>query len=532
MKKFLLLLTLEILLATSLFLPGFMIGWGLYPPIVYSIVFVFTVAIYLLVIKSIPASMAVLVTVPIIVLQLANVVTYYQFGFPFEYGVFQILINADWDEATEFIPVVKLSVLIKVLVLSGFYLICTWWLVQSPFKFKGRRNRLFGLVLIAIAVPSLNHFHRTRYDVYSYYYIYRLAFEYSTWQRDIEQASKTRAARFLTAKSPLSLKEQKTTLDDIVIVVIGESLRRRNMSLYGYKRQTTPLLDKRKNELIIFDHVISPSNSTIMSLMHMLTPLTVTRKKNILNVPSLVGEVRVAGFDTSWISNTNLLGRYASNTTIMARDANRVLVTRPEGHNEKFYLSDLTILPLFDKLLKNNNARKKFFFLATRGSHALYRRRVPDSFRKFLPMPSDGSRYSPRLREKIVNAYDNTVLVTDWFLDQLIQRLEKTGVPATLIYFSDHGERLYDDGKTMFHGSSRSPRKTEYQVPFIIWQSKVRNCKIEKLHAIKHQSINMQYFFKIAKYATCINKRLPKNLYDPHVIARNKLVNYEELKEH
>jgi len=136
MKKFLLLLTLEILLATSLFLPGFMIGWGLYPPIVYSIVFVFIVAIYLLVIKSIPASMAVLLTVPIIVLQLANVVTYFQFGFPFEYGVFQIILNADWSDATEFVPLVKLSVLIKALLLLVVCLICTWWLVQSPFKFK------------------------------------------------------------------------------------------------------------------------------------------------------------------------------------------------------------------------------------------------------------------------------------------------------------------------------------------------------------------------------------------------------------
>jgi len=522
-------LLLDFLLAATLFLPGFVIGWGAYPSILYSTVFVLIIIVYLLIIKNIPKFLAVILSIPIIALQLANISSYVQFDIPFEYGALQILLNSDWADIKEFIPLMGPVLPVAAMALLIFYGFCLWKLISSPIKFVGWRQRLSGVVLLAMMIPILDYFHKSRLDVYSYIHVYRLAFKYSAWQKEIELISKKRKASFLSKPASLSL-EQQQKLDDIVIVIIGESMRRRNLSLYGYDRKTTPNLDRRKNQLIVFSKAISPANSSVISLIHMFTPLVVGEKRNLLDVPSLVGDVRLAGFDTTWISNTNLLGRHSSSNTIMAHDANSIMVTRPEGRNEKFYLTDLAILPLVDKFIANNNGKKKFLFLATRGSHAIYRKRVPEQFRKFRPIIEGDAAYSPSLRDKIVNSYDNSILTTDWFIEQLIQRLEATARPATLIYFSDHGQRLYEDGRTIVHGF-KTPRKIEVNVPFFIWQSRDRNCKTNKLQKIKNRPVNLQSFYEITRYVTCIANDLPSQLFTPQVLAVDTVFNYNELKE-
>lgn len=42
-----------------------------------------------------------------------------------------------------------------------------------------------------------------------------------------------------------------------LVLVIGESTNRQRMSLYGYPRNTTPELDKLKDQLSVFDNVIT-----------------------------------------------------------------------------------------------------------------------------------------------------------------------------------------------------------------------------------------------------------------------------------
>jgi glucan phosphoethanolaminetransferase (alkaline phosphatase superfamily) len=68
----------------------------------------------------------------------------------------------------------------------------------------------------------------------------------------------------------------------------------------------------------------------------------------------------------------------------------------------------------------------------------------------------------------LVNSYDNAILHTDYFLDQVMQRLEER--KALVMYVSDHGEGLGEDGMYSHHFGST--RRVERHVPWIVWASK------------------------------------------------------------
>ena len=55
------------------------------------------------------------------------------------------------------------------------------------------------------------------------------------------------------------------------IFIIGESATRNHMSIYGYPRNTTPVLDSLRDELAVFTNVISSHVQTQASLRVALT---------------------------------------------------------------------------------------------------------------------------------------------------------------------------------------------------------------------------------------------------------------------
>ena len=60
-----------------------------------------------------------------------------------------------------------------------------------------------------------------------------------------------------------NLKDATADQPKTLVLVIGESTNRQRMSLYGYQRNTTPELDKLKDQLAVFDNVVTPRPYTI-----------------------------------------------------------------------------------------------------------------------------------------------------------------------------------------------------------------------------------------------------------------------------
>ena len=79
--------------------------------------------------------------------------------------------------------------------------------------------------------------------------------------------------------------------------------------------------------------------------------------------------------------------------------------------------------------------------LHTVGSHWYYNTHFTDEYQKFMPI-TNSKILSSNTFEQIRNSYDNTILYSDYFWNQVINRLRKTN--AILIYLLDLGECLVD----------------------------------------------------------------------------------------
>lgn len=104
---------------------------------------------------------------------------------------------------------------------------------------------------------------------------------------------------------------------------------------------------------------------------------------------------------------------------------------------------DVELVPDIHALLNSHADRKKLMVIHSIGSHWWYRSHYPDSLALFKP-ETDSRVISELSREQIINSYDNTILATDDFLGKVIDCLRDRN--AVLIYISDHGEALGEDG--------------------------------------------------------------------------------------
>jgi lipid A ethanolaminephosphotransferase len=138
----------------------------------------------------------------------------------------------------------------------------------------------------------------------------------------------------------------------------------------------------------------------------------------------------------------------------------------------EFECLDEQLLDGMDTLLRDAKGNM-LLVLHQLGSHGpAYYRRYPASFERFKPAcQTDDLRTCSQ--NEIVNAYDNSLLYTDFFLGRLIdflERAQKTHDTA-MLYVSDHGESL-GEGGLYLHGMPYAIAPDEQtRVPFVLWMS-------------------------------------------------------------
>jgi lipid A ethanolaminephosphotransferase len=106
------------------------------------------------------------------------------------------------------------------------------------------------------------------------------------------------------------------------------------------------------------------------------------------------------------------------------------------------------------------------------GNHGpAYFRRYPANFRRFTP-DCRTAELRNCSREEILNSYDNAIAYTDHVLAGIIGVLrDATAFETAMIYVSDHGESLGENG-IYLHGLPYSiAPATQTHVPMIAWLS-------------------------------------------------------------
>ena len=237
---------------------------------------------------------------------------------------------------------------------------------------------------------------------------------------------------------------------EVYVYIIGEASRAMNWQLYGYGRETNPLLSG-VGDLVVFRDVLTQSNTTHKSVPLILSSVATGEHEELYRRKGLPALFNEAGFDTWFISNQSPQGAMIDH---LAHDARHVIYIRSPRH-------DMQLLDEMRKALERSTSQKLLFVLHCYGSHFSYHQRYPREFAHF--QPDNDVAIARQHRPMLVNAYDNSIRYTDYFLAQTIDYLRSLkGTSSALLYCADHGEDLIDDDRERFLHAS--PTTTAYQL--------------------------------------------------------------------
>ena len=280
--------------------------------------------------------------------------------------------------------------------------------------------------------------------------------------------------------------EHSATAPEVYVMVVGETARAHNFSLYGYPRNTNPLLSKTPG-IKAFPNVTTQSNTTHKSVPMLLSAASAEDFERLFHEKGILAAFKEAGFHTVFISNQ--LPNHSFIDFLGEQADEHYFLKKEDALQGNHYDEDL--LQKLDEILPKADAsssahyhyryRKLFVVLHSYGSHFNYQERYPRSFAYFKP--DSRSEAKSENRRDLLNAYDNTIRYTDYILHGIIERLQKwekvqaktDGVycqpTSAMLFTSDHGENIFDDDRHLFLHAAPKASDYELHVPFIIWTS-------------------------------------------------------------
>lgn len=253
----------------------------------------------------------------------------------------------------------------------------------------------------------------------------------------------------------------------VTLLVVGETARAANFSLNGYGRDTNPYLAGQ--DVVFFSNVDSCGTATATSVPCMFAlegrrqfdPASARYEENVLDV------VQHSGLDVLWRDNNS--GCKGVCDRVEQEDLSR-LAGNANCHDDECF--DMVLMhDLEEKIAARENGI--VIVLHQKGSHGpAYFQRAPQEFRKFTPV-CQTNQLQECSRSEILNAYDNSILYTDYVVSQLIEFLKQHAAEydTSLIYVSDHGESLGESGAYL-HGMPYiiAPREQTH-IPLLFWMS-------------------------------------------------------------
>ncbi|HEY4366239.1 MAG TPA: phosphoethanolamine--lipid A transferase [Steroidobacteraceae bacterium] len=254
----------------------------------------------------------------------------------------------------------------------------------------------------------------------------------------------------------------------VLFLVIGETARSADFQLGGYPRTTNPRLSAEP-DLTYFSRAASCGTSTAISVPCIFSPLgrsafDVDKADRYVN---LLDTVKSAGVDVQWRdNNAGCKGACARVDTV-----HYTAKSNPELCPNSYCFDEVMLQDLATRL--QSITRDTLIVFHQIGSHGpAYAERYPAQFEKFKPTckSNELNRCTP---EEIVNVYDNTIAYTDHVLARQIDllRAAAAAVDGVLIYASDHGESLGEQG-VYLHGMPYAfAPHFQKEIPLLIWTS-------------------------------------------------------------
>lgn len=267
-----------------------------------------------------------------------------------------------------------------------------------------------------------------------------------------------------------------------VVLVIGESARSQNFQIYGYSRETNPDLSKKNISIIANPKACSTYTRKSLECMLSHDPEGNGLTHEVLpNYLHRSGQVEV-------IWRTRNSGQPAlGNFRILKADQLSKICRLPDCSEPD---QDEALLAELDLDILNARHPKQFIVLHQSGSHGpSYEKKYPPNFARFMPV-CDSVDLKKCTPQSLMNAYDNTIIYTDFLLNKLIDMLDKINDRRIiLIYVSDHGESLGEGGWYLHGAPDLLAPKEQINIPMMVWLSSVSSKNLSVRAELIHKNL-------------------------------------------
>ena len=243
----------------------------------------------------------------------------------------------------------------------------------------------------------------------------------------------------------------------VVVLVIGESARKANFQLYGYKRDTNPLL-ARQGALKVYE-ATSCATYTTAGTKAILEPQDSGDLYELLPNYAFRTGVDVSWRTSNWGEPPIHIDEYLTDPEL----------AKKYGTDNTY---DNILLTGLRQRIESSPKNKVLIVLHTSTSHGPnYAEKYPKEFEIYKPVAKNVEEGEKNVGT-LINAYDNTIRYTDFLLDSLINTLRSMEEwHSAMIFISDHGESL-GENKMFMHGMPmRLAPKYQYEIPFLVWTS-------------------------------------------------------------
>lgn len=256
---------------------------------------------------------------------------------------------------------------------------------------------------------------------------------------------------------------------ELYVIILGESTSRKHFNLYNnYYRETTPFLNSIKDDLFVFNDVISPHSYTIGSLSKALTLGNYEDPEGKYK-GSILQLFNQAGFSTYWISNQRPVGIMDTHITKIGLGADKSFFFNTKHTDENTVYDDKLVEKMYEIIKEKEKKDKKVIFIHMLGTHMRYENRFPAMNNYFKDLPI--TEFKTDKAYKTINAYDNAVRYNDKLLKEIIDIVKDENQISYVLYFSDHGQEVFDDINFFGHTIDERITKNMYEIPMFLWLS-------------------------------------------------------------
>lgn len=256
----------------------------------------------------------------------------------------------------------------------------------------------------------------------------------------------------------------------LVIMVLGETVRADHLGINGYQRNTTPHLAQQ--EIINLGAIDACGTATAVSVPCMFSYLNQVNYDERLakNSDNLLDVLQRAGVKVLWRDNNSgcksMCDRVQQDSSFTEFTSSKCSSgTCPDsallnGLRQKILAEKSSGAPIFIVLHQQGNHGPEYF------------KRSKPSQKHFLP-ECESNLLNQCAAQDIVNAYDNALVATDELLDETIQLLKtlSNDFDTSMLYVSDHGESLGENGIYLHGLPYWMAPEAQTKVPMIMWMS-------------------------------------------------------------